>query len=174
MTGILIYLYKKESTAFPDCKKSELSTKVVCVVSRRAPFRILFLCATHFSLLARIKHGVPSWKTPTSLQHFPTVLMRWLISVPFCSVFHFLLVFFFIKWTGIGQLLYMQRWTVLRPNWFHFLIFCNGLLLNISLYWYIKSDWKLPSCVLFHFLIQNIKYHTCTAQRENVCVIEDL
>lgn len=96
LTGILFYLYKMESTAFPDCKKSKLFTKVVCVVSCCASFKTLFfVCVTHFSLLAYIKHAVSSRKTPTSLQHFPTLLIR-LIFVPFCLVFHFLLFFLFL------------------------------------------------------------------------------
>lgn len=95
--------------------------------------------------------------------------MRWLISVPFCS-FPSSILLFFIQQTGIGLLLYMQRRTLLKSNWFHFLGFCNGLLLNISLYWYIKSEWKLPF-FLSSFVVQNIKNHTFIS---DILLIEDL
>lgn len=138
---------------------------MVCVVSCCASFRILFFfeCNTSF-----VVHPHKTWrpppptkKPPTPLPHFPaSVSVRWL---RFICAFFLLLLFYsgvFMERTGISHLLYMQQWTVLRPNWFHFLISCIGLLLNISIYWYIKSDWKFLLPVLSWFsLRQNIKFY---------------
>lgn len=178
-TGILIYLYKWRAPCSLIVRNFFFSpAKVVCVASHCALFRLLLFLGPVFFVCAHLFFThFPSWRNaPTTLQRYPSLLLRWFIFVPlfFGLILDFLLVFFLIlscifflfvcfwfekKHTQTNQdrdklaVVHAKMNCVKTKLVPLFFIFCNGLLLNISIYWYIKSDWKTLSCVLFVFFV---------------------
>lgn len=160
-----------ESTVSPDCKKPFFFSpaKVVCVASRCAPFRLLlFVGPVFFCLCSPIFHPLPILEKRS--HNFAALSVTVTEMIYFCAfvfrlILHFLLVLFLFVF-GLKKIKKQTNQDRDKPAVVHakmncvktklvplFFIFCNGLLLNISIYWYIKSDWKTLSCVLFVFVL---------------------
>lgn len=176
-TGILIYLYNSRALHSLIVKIWIIHQSGLCCFSCRAPLSILILCNPSFLCCPRkIWRPIPDNLSIKEMINFCLfVPFGWFSFVFSCSVFQ-------DKDRDQPTTVHAKINCVWRPNWFHFLIFCNGLLLNISIYWYIKSDWKFPQCVIFFFLfsttyqIWNISQTFCWKKNDSlslkICYLE--
>lgn len=181
-TGILIYLYKRRAPRSlivrdlhfflsPPPPTSPPTWFVLFLAVRHLEsslffvltLTVFFLCspARKPAFALEKKKAPPIFAAPLS----PSLSLRWFTFVPFCSILHFLWVFYF--WvkrnkkknqtnktkqnrTGISQLLVHAKMNCVKTKLVPLFSFSvMDWFLNISIYWYIKCDWKPPPCVLF-------------------------
>lgn len=167
-TGILIYLYKWRAPCSLIVRNRSFSPLpkwfvLLLAVHRLDSFFLLVLfflfVLTYFSPTSHPGKMLPQLCSP--LRHcywddlFLCLCFSFDSSFSFCIVF---VCFWFVKKTQTNQdrdkpaVVHAKMNCVKTKLVPLFFIFCNGLLLNISIYWYIKSEWKTLPCVLFVFV----------------------